>query len=201
MNTQALFATLTFAALFFVSPGPVWVAVMEATRTRSPADIARFALTVFLPAALLIQGLIAAACVVFMTPIAASFERVGTALYIMGGSYIAYLAVRVMRQRQTQAAFTLRFRDLAIIMMTSPKVWLLFPVGAISAVQISPILALNASLYALVMMAVAQSFFVLYAAIGKLLTRWMDEAVTYLSAGLLALFALYLWWQAIVAMA
>jgi len=188
---------ILFWVIFFITPGPVWVSVMEVTRNLPVIKIWGFFLKIFLPVNLTVQFSQAVICVIFVELVLQVFSDVGFWLYILGGSYILYLAYKVISSRNLNVNLELSFVNLAIVMMLSPKIWLLFPSGAIIATQLDQGMILNSIIFAISMLAISSSMFVLYVIIGKMGTKLLKDNFSYLSFFLLVLFAFFLFSEAI----
>jgi len=191
-----LYKVILFWVIFFITPGPVWISVMEATRRLDFTDITKFYIKVFLPVNITIQFSQAIVCVVFVELVSKYFSQVDLLFYIFGGLYITYLAYKTLRSKQTNSVFELGFINLAMIMLLSPKIWLLFPSGAVIANQLSQSTTTNAFIFGLCMLVIASFMFFLYTIIGKLGTRLLKDNFTYLASGLLVLFAVFLFNEA-----
>jgi threonine/homoserine/homoserine lactone efflux protein len=182
--------------IFFITPGPVWISVMEATRRLSIPETVQFFFRVFFPVNITVQFSQAIICVVFIELVSQYFSQVGLLFYILGGLYIAYLAYKTLKSKQSNSIFELGFINLAMIMLLSPKIWLLFPSGAAIANQLGQSTLTNVLIFGLSMLLVSSIMFVLYTLIGKLGTRLLKDNFSYLASGLLLLFALFLFNEA-----
>jgi len=196
MDYDVLYKVILFWLIFFITPGPVWVSVMEATRKLSVSEIMAFFFKVFFPASLFIQSTQAVISVFFIGFVSTFFSQVGLLFYILGGMYITYLAYKTYKSKQSNTLFTLGFVNLAVIMLLSPKIWLLFPSGAAIVNQLTGSTITNALVFASSMMLVLSIMFVLYTAIGKIGTRLLKDNFSYLATGLLLLFAVFLFNEA-----
>jgi threonine/homoserine/homoserine lactone efflux protein len=196
MDASVLYKIILFWAIFYITPGPVWISVMEATRRLSVPEIVRFFFRVFFPVNIIIQFSQAVVCVVFIDLVSRYFSQVGLLFYILGGLYISYLAYKTLKSKQSNSKFELGFINLAMIMLLSPKIWLLFPSGAVIANQLSQSMVTNAIVFGLTMLLVSSIMFVVYALIGKLGTKLLKDNFSYLAFGLLILFALFLFNEA-----
>lgn len=195
-DTDILYKVIVFWFIFFITPGPVWVAVMEATRKLSVKSIWRFFLTVFLPVNLSVQFLQAIICVVFITFVSQFFSQIGLFFYLLGGLYILYLAIKAFKSKQSNKRFELSYINLAMVMLLSPKIWLLFPSGADIAKHLSDSTLINSLVFGMTMLLVSSSLFMFYAFIGKVGTKLLKDNFSYLASALLLLFALFLFNEA-----
>ena len=196
MDTDVLYKVILFWVIFFITPGPVWVSVMEATRKLNASEIFKFFITIFLPVSLFIQSTQAIISVVFIEFVSTFFSQVGLLFYILGGLYIAYLSYKTFKSKQSNVLFKHGFVNLAMIMLLSPKIWLLFPSGAVIVNQLTQSTITNALIFALIMLLVLSVMFVVYTTIGKIGTKLLKDNFSYLASGLLLLFALFLFNEA-----
>jgi len=196
LDIDILFKVIVFWGIFFITPGPVWVAVMEATRKLSNAGICRFFLTVFFPVNITIQLVQAIICVVFITFVSKFFSQIGLFFYLLGGAYILYLAIKAFKSKQSNSTFNLTYVNLAMVMLLSPKIWLLFPSGADIAKNLSDHLFTNALVFGISMLLISSIMYLLYACIGKLGTKLLKDNFSYLASALLLLFAIFLFNEA-----
>ena len=196
LDTEVLLKVIIFWIIFFITPGPVWVAVMEATRKLSLSEIWRFFLSVFLPVNITVQFIQAIVCVVFITFVSKFFSQIGLFFYLLGGLYILYLAIKAFNSKQSNTTFKLTYVNLAMVMLLPPKIWLLFPSGADIAKNLSESMLINAVAFGMLMLIISSTMFVLYTFIGKVGTKLLADNFSYLAAALLLLFALFLFNEA-----
>ena len=198
IDTDVLYKVILFWIIFFITPGPVWVAVMEATRKLEFPDIWRFYIKVFLPVNITVQFSQAVICVIFITFVSSFFSQIGLLFYLLGGLYILYIAYKAFKSKQSNTPFELSFSNLAVVMLLSPKIWLLFPSGAVIVNQLSESILTNSIIFGISMLIISSSMFVLYIIIGKAGTKLLADNFSYLASGLLLLFALFLFNEAFV---
>ncbi len=196
MDVGVLYKVILFWGIFYITPGPVWISVMEATRKLSVADIVKFYFKVFFPVNITIQLSQAIVSVIFIDLVSKYFSQVDLLFYILGGLYISYLAYKTLKSKQTNSAFKLGFLSLSLIMFLSPKIWLLFPSGAVIANQLSADMLINAFIFGFSMLLISSLLFVVYCTIGKLGTKLLKDNFSYLAFGLLFIFALFLFNEA-----
>ncbi|SMM98326.1 hypothetical protein SPONN_2119 [uncultured Candidatus Thioglobus sp.] len=196
MDIGVLYKVTIFWVIFYMTPGPVWVSVMEATRKLSFTGIWQFFIRVFLPVNASVQFLQALICAIFVEFVATIFSQIGLLFYILGGSYIAYLAYKTIKSKKSNTLLELSFHHLALVMLLSPKIWLLFPSGAVIASHLSQNIITNAFVFAFIMFVVSNLMFVLYAIIGKIGTKLLKDNFSYLAFWLLVLFASFLFYEA-----
>ena len=196
MDIEILQKVILFWVIFFITPGPVWISVMEATRRLSLPEIIQFYFKVFFPVITTVQLAQTVVCVVFVELVSKYFSQVDLLFYILGGLYISYLAFKTLKSKQSNTVFKLGFITLAMIMFLSPKIWLLFPSGAVIANQLTQSITTNALVFGVSMLLISSCMFVLYILIGKLGTRLLKDNFSYLAFGLLLLFAAFLFNEA-----
>jgi threonine/homoserine/homoserine lactone efflux protein len=196
MDIGILYKVILFWGIFYITPGPVWISVMEATRRLNVPEIIQFYFKVFFPVNITVQFSQAVICVVFVETVSKYFSQVDILFYILGGLYISYLAYKTLKSKQSNSVFELGFINLAMIMMLSPKIWLLFPSGAVIANQLTQSTVTNALIFGFSMLLISSCMFVLYIFIGKLGTRLLKDNFSYLAFGLLLLFAVFLFNEA-----
>ncbi|MDC9714813.1 MAG: hypothetical protein PSN36_03180 [Gammaproteobacteria bacterium] len=192
MDINIINKLFVFWVIFYLTPGPVWLSVMEATRNLTFAEILRFFFRVFLTVNLSIQTSQAIICVVFVELISQLFSDIGMWFYLLGSAYTAYLSYKVFKSKRLNTNLNLTVYNLAIIMLLSPKIWLLFPSGAVIATQLNQGIIANSLIFAVIMLLVSNLLFVLYVFIGKVGTRLLKDNFAYLSCLLLVLFSAFL---------
>ncbi|MCH9758695.1 MAG: hypothetical protein K0U19_06250, partial [Proteobacteria bacterium] len=197
MDIGVLYKIILFWVIFFITPGPVWIAVMEATRKLNFAGTFQFFLKVFLPVNISVQFMQALVCVIFVELVSKVFSNIGLLFYILGGMYILYLAYKTLKSKKNNTLLKLTFSNFAIVMLLSPKIWLLFPSGAAIANQLNQGIIANAFIFAFAMLIVSNLMFVFYAGMGKIGTKLLGNNFSYLAFGLLILFALFLFNEAL----
>lgn len=195
-DTDILYKVIVFWFIFFITPGPVWVAVMEATRKLSAAGIWTFFIKVFLPVNISVQFIQAIICIVFITYVSQFVSQIGLFFYLFGGLYILYLAFKAFKSKQNNTSFELSYINLAMVMLLSPKIWLLFPSGADIAKNLSSNTLANALVFGSTMLIVSSIMLVLYVFIGKVGTKLLKDNFSFLASALLLLFALFLFNEA-----
>ncbi len=196
MDANVLYKVTLFWVIFYITPGPVWIAVMEATRKLNFSNTSVFFFKVFLPVNISVQFSQALICVIFVEFVSKAFSHIGLLFYVLGSLYILYLAYKTLRSKKSNTLLELTFSNLAVVVLLSPKIWLLFPSGAVIANQLNQGITVNAFIFAFVMLVVSNLMFVLYAIIGKIGTKLLRDNFSYLAFWLLILFALFLFYEA-----
>ena len=100
MDIGVLYKVILFWVIFYITPGPVWISVMEATRRLSVAEIVHFYFRVFFPVNITVQLGQAIVCIVFVGLVTQYFSKVDLVFYILGGLYIGYLALKTLKSKQ-----------------------------------------------------------------------------------------------------
>jgi len=197
MDLSIVNKIMLFWVIFFITPGPVWVSIMETTKNLSNISIWKFFIKTFLPVNLSVQVTQAVICIIFVDLVSRVFSDIGLWFYILGGSYILYLSYKVLSSKQSNINFELSFSKLSMVMLLSPKIWLLFPSGAIIATQLEQGIIINSLVFSISMLVVSNLMFVLYVVIGKMGTKLLKDNFSYLSFLLLVLFSVFLFTEAI----
>jgi hypothetical protein len=197
MELDIISKIVIFWVIFFVTPGPVWISVMETTRRLSNASIWEFFAKTFLPVIIFVQATQAIICVIFVDLVSRFFSEIGLWLYISGASYILYLSYKVINCKLSDVTLHLSFSNLAMVMLLSPKIWILFPSGAMTAILLEKGIVINSLIFSALMVLIASAGFVLYAVIGKIGTKLLNDNFSYFSFLLLILFSGFLFTEAI----
>ena len=192
MNIEAFNKILIFWFVFYITPGPVWLAVMATTAKQRTKKIITFFLKTFLIVNIIVQFSQAFLSVVFIEFVTKSFGEIGFIFYFFGSGYIFYLAYKALKAQQAESNLKLSFMNLAIIMLLSPKIWILFPSGAVIANELNLGLMLNASIYASIMFLTSSLLFFFYVVVGKIGQRVLKDNFPYLVFFLLSGFGLFL---------
>jgi len=103
VNIEIFNKILFFWFIFFVTPGPVWLAVMATTNQQAAKDIVKFFFTVFLSVNLIIQVPQAIVSVVFVDIITQLFSAAGYVFYFLGGAYILFMAAKSFKAGWTDS--------------------------------------------------------------------------------------------------
>jgi threonine/homoserine/homoserine lactone efflux protein len=191
INTLVLADVISFWLMFYITPGPVWGAVMSDAKDKNIKQILSL-LLIFSTVNISVQFTQAVLSVVFMDTVIKIFASIDIWLYFFGASYILYLALKVFYSTTQKVSFTLQVRDLAVIMLLSPKIWTLFPVGATLAYRLSETMWVNAIIFAILMIIISSFFFFVYVGIAKSFYYILKDKFNYITTILLLLFALFL---------
>ncbi len=197
MDINIINKLILFWIIFYITPGPVWISVMETTRNLSIKQIWHFFSRIFLLVNLSVQVVQAIACVIFIELVSKIFSDIGLWFYIFGGLYIIYLSYKVIKSKHLNINLKLSFSNFAIIMLLSPKIWLLFPSGAVIATGLEQSIVTTSLVFSVSMLLISNIMFVFYVIIGKMGTRLLKDNFSYLSFMLLVLFSLFLFNEAI----
>ena len=198
MDIEIFNKVLFFWFIFYITPGPVWLAVMAATAQKNNRQILVF-FGVFLAVNLVVQFPQAFISVVFIETVVRLFGEIGFIFYFLGGGYIFHLAVKALKAHQAESTLQLSFSSLSLIMLLSPKIWILFPSGALIANQLNLGVLTNASIYALTMFITSSVLFFFYVMVGKVGQKILKDNFAYLVFLLLSGFALFLLFEGVQA--
>ena len=125
------------------------------------------------------------------------FGEIGFIFYFIGGGYIFYLAIKALKAHQAESTLQLGFSSLSLIMLLSPKIWILFPSGALIANQLNLGLLTNASIYALTMFITSSMLFFFYVMVGKMGQKILKDHFSHLVFLLLSGFGVFLLFEGI----
>ncbi|MCH9645193.1 MAG: hypothetical protein K0U08_00890 [Proteobacteria bacterium] len=196
MDIEIFNKVLFFWFIFYITPGPVWLAVMAATAQKNNRQILVF-FGVFLAVNLVVQFPQAFISVVFIETVVRLFGEIGFIFYFLGGGYIFHLAVKALKAHQAESTLQLSFSSLSLIMLLSPKIWILFPSGALIANQLNLGVLTNASIYALTMFITSSVLFFFYVMVGKMGQKILKDNFSYLVFLLLGGFGVFLLFEGI----
>lgn len=196
MDIEIFNKVLFFWFIFYITPGPVWLAVMVATAQKNNRQILVF-FGVFLAVNLVVQFPQAFISVVFIETVVRLFGEIGFIFYFLGGGYIFHLAVKALKAHQAESTLQLNFSSLSLIMLLSPKIWILFPSGALIANQLNLGVLTNASIYALTMFITSSVLFFFYVMVGKMGQKILKDNFSYLVFLLLGGFGVFLLFEGI----
>lgn len=186
--------TLIFWATFVFSAGPFWIATMEAaprtTFRKLYSDYVLYLIFGWLPV-LLATSLLSDV-----------ISRIGTtsfaAMHLLGGLYILYLAVKVLRAKITTGKpFDFNWKNMCLVTYLNPKVWILLPVGFLAA-QLTDSLLLNIAFFYFSGIPLFLFGIFFWGSIGRAGAKISFQYISYFNALLLAAFGGYLFYNGIV---
>ncbi len=192
LDSDLLSKLILFWVIFYITPGPVWVAIMESAKDKGISGVLRLFVKVFLPANIGIQVPQAFLVVLFIDSISTFIAGLEFVFYLCGALYILYMAVNVLQSKVANTSFSLSLGSLVIILLLSPKIWTLFPAGAVIATDLSTDIMANAVIFAGIMFAVSTTLYFFYAFLGIVAYQLLKEKFSYISFVLLVLFAGFL---------
>lgn len=192
MNSQTLLDITIFWIIFYSTPGPVWAAVMAFVKDKSVTEIILMFIKVFTLVNIVVQVNQAILSVVFIDIINNIFADFGKFFYLIGALYIGYLAIKILSSATHNTSFQLRFKDLFVIMLFSPKIWTLFPAGGLIAYDLTQSVWVNALIFATIMLVVSSFFFFVYTIVAKTFYRFLKDKFNYVTFILLLFFAIFL---------
>jgi len=140
---ESIFATMLFWSAFTISAGPFWTATMAAATTTSfkkiYSDYVLYLIFGWLPIIVLISTIIAS-----VGALGRNFEL---ALYFLGSLVIFWMAFKIYKSTPGKAgSFNFNWKAMSLLTWSNPKVWLLVPVGFLSA-DITNSVPINIALY------------------------------------------------------
>lgn len=180
--------TLIFWATFVFSAGPFWIATMEAapgtTFRKLYSDYVLYLLFGWLPV-LLVTSLLSDA-------ISGLGNTSFAAMHLLGGLYILYLAVKVLRAKFTTGKpFDFNWKNMCLVTYLNPKVWILLPVGFLTA-QLTENLSLNIAFFYFSGIPLFLFGIFFWGSIGRAGAKISFQYISYFNAVLLAGFGGYL---------
>ncbi len=190
---EAVIATFLFWCTFVFSAGPFWIATMEAAPNTSFArlysDYVLYLVFGWLPvlvASSLLSGLVAGIDI-----------RVLTGLHLLGGAYVCYLAYKVIRAKVTKGTgFDFDWKAMSLVTYFNPKVWILVPIGFLTA-SVSDSLLVRIAFYYFSGIPVFLFGVFFWGIIGRAGARISFRYISYFNAILLTAFGGYLIFQGI----
>jgi threonine/homoserine/homoserine lactone efflux protein len=191
---EVIIATLLFWSAFVFSAGPFWIATMEAapgtTFKKLYSDYFLYLIFGWLP--------VAVTCAILSDVIANIDENIFAAMHLFGGLYILFLAFKVLRAKITTGKpFDFNWKNMSIVTYLNPKVWILLPVGFLTA-QLTESLAINIAFF--YFSGIPMFLFGVYfwGMIGRAGAKISFKYISYFNAFLLAAFGLYLIYNGII---
>jgi threonine/homoserine/homoserine lactone efflux protein len=192
MNTTALFASIAYWISFGFSPGPFWAAWM--THHAQEGSLAVYKQYIpYLLGVFCVQCFLLALMVQFFGQINANLL---VPLYFIGGGYIIYFGIRSFKAAIASKKVDFGFKQMAILGLTNPKVYLTVPIGSLSANYFEVNAIWNSAFFAFIIAApVVLSGSLFYVLLAKLSTKMLMDKVKYFTSGLLLVYGLYLWFE------
>ena len=185
---ETIIATYLFWSAFVFSAGPFWIATMEAapgtTFKKLYADYFLYLILGWLP--------VAVVCSVLSDVIANIDESIFAAMHLLGGCYIFFLAYKVLRAKITTGkAFNFNWKNMCIVTYLNPKVYILLPVGFLTA-KISDSLPGNIAFFYFSGIPLFLFGVFFWGMIGRAGAKISFKYISYFNAFLLAAFGAYL---------
>lgn len=186
--SQGVTAAFVFWSAFVFSAGPFWIATMEAapntTFRRLYSDYVLYLIFGWLPV-LLATSLLSGT-------LAALDARIFIAMHLAGGLYVLYLAFAVLRAKLTTGKpFDFNWKNMCLVTYFNPKVWILLPVGFLTA-KVSDSLPVNIAFFYLSGIPLFLFGIFFWGMIGRAGARISLNYISFLNAALLAAFGAYL---------
>lgn len=185
---EAFFATMLFWSAFTYSAGPFWTATMAAATTTSFKVLYKNYITYlilgWLPLIVLISAII--------SQLGSFGNGFAIPMHILGSLVIFYMAWKIYSTKPSQSSgFDFNWKAMSILSWSNPKVWLLVPLGFISA-NITQSQVINIGLYYLIGIPFFLSGVLIWGTIGRLGAKISLKHINTFNALLMALFGLYL---------
>jgi len=190
---QGIIATFVFWSAFVFSAGPFWIATMEAapntTFRKLYQDYFLYLIFGWLPVLL--------ATTLLSSLLATIDPSAIVAMHLLGGLYIIFLAFKVLRAKITTGqSFNFDWKNMSMVTYLNPKVWLLLPVGFLTA-KITDSQAVNVAFFYFSGIPVFLFGVFFWGVIGRAGAKLSLRYISYFNAGLLACFGIYLVYQGI----
>ncbi len=142
MAIEAWITTAVFWATFELTPGPFWVAFMQAVRSNSfRVLLKQYALFVLLGSGLQIIFI-----ALFVGKVATLHPWIYTALNFVGAGVVFSMAYQTLSTVHRQQTMDFNWFKMSLISWGSPKAWSVIPVGALNATYTDYVLP-NAALF------------------------------------------------------
>ena len=190
---ETIVATFIFWSAFVFSAGPFWIATMEAapntTFRKLYADYFLYLIFGWLPVSVVTS--------LFSSVLQKSDANIFVAMHILGGAYIVYLGLKVLRAKITTGKpFDFNWKNMCLVTYLNPKVYILLPVGFVAA-QISSSLPINIIFFYLSGIPLFLFGVYFWGSIGRAGAKVSMKYISYFNAALLASFGAYLFYQGI----
>ncbi len=187
-SSSDFFATVFFWIAFAFSAGPFWTALMASATTTSfktiYANYFLYLIFGWLPLIAFIATIVA--------QIGSLGVQVDLALHLIGTVVIFGMAWMIFQSEPGKVGgFDFNWKKMSLLSWTNPKVWLLIPVGFLSA-NITSSVPLNIALYGLVGVPFFLVGVFVWGMLGRLGARISFKHVNRFNALLMALFGFYL---------
>jgi len=191
---EVTIATFLFWSAFVFSAGPFWIATMEAapgtTFNKLYSDYVLYLVFGWLPVLL--------ATALLSDIIAGTDKNAFVGMHIAGGVYIFYLSFKVIRSKVTTGKpFDFNWRNMCMVTYLNPKVWILLPVGFLTA-QLTDSLPLNIAFFYFSGIPLFLFGVFFWGMIGRAGAKVSIRYISYFNAVLLALFGAYLIYNGII---
>jgi hypothetical protein len=188
MMQETIGATFLFWATFVFSAGPFWIATMAAspdtTFQKLYSDYMLYLVFGWLPV-LLFTSLVSG----FVTGTDFSIQ---IAMHILGGGYVLYLAYKVLYAKiVTGQSFDFNWKNMCLVTYLNPKVYILLPVGFLSA-KLTDNMVTNIAFFYFSGIPVFLFGVYFWGMIGRAGARISLRYINYFNALLLASFGTYL---------
>lgn len=191
---EAILAGFIFWGAFAVSPGPWWIAFMEAAKD-TPLRVLYRNMSIYcivgeLPFIYITCGPVAL--------LGGVHPLVLHILHFVGAAFMLYLAAKTLAAKLGKSRkFNYDWRSMTLVHWTNPKAWITIPIGSLTATYTDS-LPLNLFGFYIIGLLVMFPASYLWATIGREGAKMAHGKLSYLNAFLFAAFAFYLLWRGVV---
>lgn len=131
-------------------------------------------------------------CAILSDVIANMSESIFAAMHFLGGAYVIYLAIKVLRAKiATGKPFDFNWKNMCLVTYLNPKVYILLPVGFLTA-KLTDSLPLNIAFFYVSGIPLFLFGVYFWGMIGKAGAKISFQYISYFNAFLLASFGAYL---------
>ena len=185
---EILLATFIFWCAFVFSAGPFWIDTMEAAPGMPFPEMYKnyvlYLIFGWLPV-LVTSSLLS-------NVIASLVPRIFIAMHLLGGTYVIYLAYKVLRSKiKTGEPFKFDWKAMSMVSYLNPKVWILVPVGFLTA-RLTGQIHLDIAFFYFSGIPIFLFGVFFWGTIGRVGAKISLQYISYLNAALLAMFGAFL---------
>ena len=141
---------------------------------------------------------VATSCAILSDVISNIDDSIFAAMHLFGGLYILFLAYKVLHAKVTTGKpFDFNWKNMCIVTYLNPKVWILLPVGFLTA-KLSDSLAVNITFFYFSGIPLFLFGVFFWGMIGRAGAKISFKYISYFNAFLLAAFGLYLIYNGVI---
>ena len=189
---EALLTTAVFWATFEFTPGPFWIAFMQAAKG-TPLSVLLRQYAIFVVLGSGTQTILVA---LLVGKAIALHPYLHMALYFVGAGVLLMFACQAMHTPQKQLRLDFNWFKMSLVSWSSPKAWTAIPAGALNATY-TQIEWLNAILFFVVSLPICAASGLVWGYLGKLSAGIHARAFSYATTALLAGYGIYLFSQGV----